>query len=63
MRKFTFTRSAIVSETFVINAETEAEAWEMVRVDPSPVASEFLDYYTDDFVLEDGEDTPLTSIQ
>jgi hypothetical protein len=63
MRKFTFTRSAIVSETFVINAETEAEAWEQVRDGRDPVTSEFLDYYTDDFVLEDGEDTPLTSIQ
>jgi hypothetical protein len=63
MRKFTFTRSAIVSETFVIDAETEAEAWEQVRDGRDPVASEFVDYYTDDFVLrpivlEDGEDTP-----
>jgi hypothetical protein len=63
MRKFTFTRSAIVSETFVINAETEAEAWELVRDGRDPVSSEFVDYYTDDFVLEDGEDTPLTSNQ
>jgi hypothetical protein len=59
MRKFTFTRSAIVVETFAVDAETEAEAWEQVRAgEVEPVASEFLDYYTDDFVLEDGEDTP-----
>jgi hypothetical protein len=57
MRKFTFTRSAIVSEVFVVDAETEAEARELVW-NTDPVSSEFVDYYTDDFVLEDDEDTP-----
>jgi hypothetical protein len=53
MPKFTFTRSAIVVETFPVDAETEAEAWELVRAgDVEPVGSEFLDYYADDFVLQ-----------
>ena len=63
MPKYTFTRSAIVQETYVIQAETEAEAWDIIRDNPAAqpvVDSEFLDWYTDDFVLEDG-DTPLTN--
>ena len=65
MPKYTFTRSAIVQETYVIEAETEAEAQDIIRDNPDQpvVHSEFLDWYTDDFVLEDVEDTPLTSIQ
>ena len=64
MRKFTFTRSAIIQETYFIEAETEDEAYDIIRNSPDQpvVDSEFLDWYTDDFVCEDG-DTPLTSIQ
>ena len=65
MRKFTFTRSAIVQETYVIEAETQDEAYDIIRDNPDQpvVDSEFLDWYTDDFVLDEVEDTPLTSIQ
>ena len=65
MPKFTFTRSAIIEETYVIEAESEQEAFDIIRESPDQpvVDSEFLDWYTDDFVLEDVEDTPLTSIQ
>jgi len=64
MRKYTFTRSAIVQETYCVEAETEQEAYDIIRESPDQpvVDSEFLDWYTDDFVCEDG-DTPLTPIQ
>jgi len=60
MKKYTFTRSAIVEETYVIEAESEDEAYDIIRESPDQpvVDSEFLDWYTDDFVLEDVEDTP-----
>ncbi len=61
MKKYTFTRSAIVEETYVIEAVDEADAWEQVRDGADPVRHLFLDYYTDDFVMEDVEDTPLTN--
>ena len=62
MRKFTFTRSAIIQETYFIEAETADEAYDIIRNSPDQpvVDSEFLDWYTDDFVCEDG-DTPLTN--
>ena len=65
MPKFTFTRSAIIEETYVIEAESEQEAFDIIRESPDQpvVDSEFLDWYTDDFVLDEVEDTPLTSIQ
>ena len=64
MKKYTFTRSAIVQETYFVEAETEQEAYDIIRraallVRNSPdqpvVDSEFLDWYTDDFVCEDGD--------
>lgn len=57
MRKFTFTRSAIIEETYVIEAETEDEAFDIIRESPDQpvVESEFLDWYTDDFVLTSTE--------
>jgi hypothetical protein len=61
MKKYTFTRSAIVEETYFVEAVDEADAWEQVRDGADPVHQLFLDYYTDDFVLEDVEDTPLTN--
>jgi hypothetical protein len=57
MKKFIFTRTAIVLETFEIMAEDEWAAGEQLKVGPAPVSSEFVDWYTDDFVLEDGDDT------
>ena len=63
MKKYTFTRSAIVQETYFVEAETEQEAWDIIRDNPDQpvVDSEFLDWYTDDFVMEDVEVTPLTN--
>ena len=57
MPKYTFTRSAIVQETYFVEAETEQEAFDIIRESPDQpvVDSEFLDWYTDDFVLEDGD--------
>ena len=57
MPKYTFTRSAIVQETYFVEAETEQEAWDIIRNNPDQpvVNTEFLDWYTDDFVLEDGD--------
>ncbi len=53
MKKYTFTRSAIVEETYVIEAETEAEALDIVQDNPAQHIADaaFLDWYTDDFVL------------
>ena len=55
MKKFIFTRSAIIEETYAVEAETEVEASDIIRNTPDVeiVDTEFLDYYTDDFVLED----------
>ena len=56
MPKFTFTRSAIIKESYeAVVADTEQEAWDIIRVSPDQpvVDSEFLDWYTDDFVLEE----------
>jgi formylmethanofuran dehydrogenase subunit E len=57
MPKYTFTRSAIIQETYVIEAETEAEATAIIHETPDQpvVDSEFLDWYTDYFVCEDGD--------
>jgi hypothetical protein len=54
MKRFIFSRSAIISESYAIEAETEAEAWDIIRNTPDVeiVDTEFLDYYTDDFVLD-----------
>lgn len=54
MKRFIFSRSAIISESYAIEAETEVEAWDIVRNSPDQpvVESEFLDWYTDDFVLD-----------
>ena len=52
MKKFIFTRSAIVVETFEIMAEDEWAAGEQLKVGPAPVSSEFVDWYNDDYSLE-----------
>ena len=56
MKKFTFYRSAIVGETYVIEAETEEAARAMLDDPPEPSETDWLDWYTDDFQLEDAED-------
>ena len=63
MKKYTFTRSAIVQETYVIEATTRDEAWYIIQNNPDQpvVHSEFLDWFTDSFVLDEDGDTPLTN--
>jgi DNA-dependent RNA polymerase auxiliary subunit epsilon len=57
MKKFTFWRNSIVSESFYVEAETEEEAREKLdRCEYDSEVSEFIDWATDDFVLEDTEE-------
>jgi hypothetical protein len=63
MPKYTFTRSAIVEEVFVVEAENEDTAREILFDPPEPTGLVWQDWYTDDYKLQDVEDTPLTSIQ
>ena len=56
MKKFTFWRNSIVAETFVVEAETEEEAREIVRDAPGPVHEERIDWLSDDFELEGVEE-------
>jgi hypothetical protein len=56
MKKFTFWRNSIVAETFVVEAETEEEAREIVRDAPGPVCEEWIDWLSDDFELEGVEE-------
>lgn len=57
MKKFTFWRNAIVSETYEFEAESEEAAREMLRngaVDP--ICEDWMDWATDDFELENVEE-------
>lgn len=57
MKKYTFTRSVIVRETYFVEAETEDDAYHIIRNNPDQpvVDSEFLGWYSDDFFCEDGD--------
>ncbi len=53
MKKFTFWRNAIISETYVIECETEEEAREMLWNGEAEVFNEeWVDWATDNFELE-----------
>lgn len=53
MKAYTFTRAAIVTETYEIEADTEAEAFALARRCAAPPnRSEFVDWFSDDFTLE-----------
>ena len=53
MKKFTFWRNAIISETYVIECETEEQAREMLWNGKVEVfTEEWMDWATDDFELE-----------
>jgi hypothetical protein len=57
MKRFTFWRNAIISETYIVEAETEEAAREMLRDGSIDVFSEeWMDWATDDFELEDTEE-------
>lgn len=53
MKVYTFTRTAIVTETHQVEADTEAEARAIAEQgDGEIVRSEFVDWFSDDFTLE-----------
>jgi len=57
MKKFTFWRNSIVSESFYVEAESEEEAREKLDGgEYDSEISEYIDWANDDFVLEDTEE-------
>lgn len=57
MKKFTFWRNSIVSESFYVLAETEEEAQEKVDSgDYESEITEFIDWASDRFELEEVEE-------
>ncbi len=58
MKKFTFWRNAIIAETYVVEANSEEEAREMLWNGDygDPVASEYVDWASDDFELDGYEE-------
>lgn len=57
MKKFTFWRNAIVSETYVLEAESEDAAREMLMNGEVEVFSEeWMDWASDDYHLEHEEE-------
>ena len=53
MKEFTFWRNAIISETYVVECETEEQAREMLWNGKVEVFNEeWVDWATDDFELE-----------
>jgi hypothetical protein len=55
MKKFTFWRNCVVCEYYEVEARSEEEAREMVR-DGTPVQSEWIDWLSDDFEIEEVEE-------
>jgi hypothetical protein len=57
VKKFTFWRNAIIAETYVVEAKDEEEARTMLWNGEygDPVQTEFIDWASDDFELEDWE--------
>lgn len=58
MKKYTFWRNAIIAETYVLEANSEEEAREMMWNGEygDPIREEFVDWASDDFELEDVEE-------
>jgi len=60
MNKYTYVRSSIMAETFVVYAASEAEAMDMVQDgDPSVEIrkeAEWIDWYDDEYTLASVED-------
>ncbi len=56
-KKFTFWRNSIVSESFYVEADSEEQAREKLQnCDYESEITEFIDWATDDFELEDTEE-------
>jgi len=57
MNKYTFVRSSIIAETFMVHAESEQEALDMVQEGNDSVEilkeDEWIDWYDDDFTYVD----------
>ena len=57
MKKFTFWRNSIVTECFYVTAESEEHAREMLQnCEYESEVTEFVDWATDDFEIEDVEE-------
>jgi hypothetical protein len=56
-KKFTFWRNAVIAETYEVTADSEEAAREqLMNGTVEPVITEFMDWYTDDFQLEETEE-------
>ena len=56
MKKFTFWRNAIICEYHEVEAETEEQARDMMCDTGDPVRTEWMDWDTRDWELEDVEE-------
>jgi PHD/YefM family antitoxin component YafN of YafNO toxin-antitoxin module len=63
MNRYTFVRSSIIAETFVVHAESEDEALDLVQNGHPSVeilkADEWIDWYDEEYTLASVEDTVL----
>jgi len=62
MKKFTFSRCAIVEEVFEIMAEDEWAAGEQLAEGPTPVLSVFVDWHNDEYTLDKVEELSDCSV-
>ena len=51
-KKYTFWRNCVVCEYYEVEAESEEEARERVRDSADPIQSEWIDWLSDDFEIE-----------
>jgi len=56
MKRFTFWRNAIVCEYHEVEAETEEQARDIMYDSGDPVQTEWIEWATDDWGLEDVEE-------
>jgi hypothetical protein len=64
MPKYTFSRSAIITEVYELTAASEQEAREkLFNGECDPTHSEWLDWHSDNFELDYVEDELVTFLQ
>ena len=64
MPKYTFWRNAIIAETYEVTAATEEEARQkLFNGECDPVNTEWVDWATGDYELEEVEDELVTFLQ
>ena len=64
MPKYTMWRNAIICEVYEVTAATEEEAREkLFNGECDPIHTEWVDWATDDFELEEVEDELVTFLQ